>query len=225
VFALRVANNRTGVAWSPVVPAISLCEEEKGRVMQKHIVAWFRVWLLAGLAMLTTLLTSAARADEESQIKRGFEIAPVQLDLVGKNRALVGLGSYLVNTTGCNDCHTHPNWALGGNPYLGQTEQINTAQYLSGGRTFGMDMTVDPPVSIVSVNITPDSAGMPAGLTLYEFLDVMYTGHDPDDPKHKRLLKVMPWPLYRWKTDRDLTAMYEYLRAIPSLQNNPNPGP
>jgi hypothetical protein len=27
------------------------------------------------------------------------------------------------------------------------------------------------------------------------------------------------------KTDRDLTAIYEYLRALPSLPNNPNPGP
>jgi hypothetical protein len=35
----------------------------------------------------------------------------------------------------------------------------------------------------------------------------------------------MPWPLYRWKTDLELKAMYEYLRAIPSLPDNPNPGP
>jgi len=39
------------------------------------------------------------------------------------------------------------------------------------------------------------------------------------------LLQVMPWPLYRWKTDRELSAMYEYLRAIPPLLNNPSPGP
>ena len=33
----------------------------------------------------------------ESKIQRGFEIAPVPLNLAGKNRALVGLGSYIVN--------------------------------------------------------------------------------------------------------------------------------
>jgi hypothetical protein len=40
-----------------------------------------------------------ARADdrEESLIKWGFQIAPVPLNMVGKNRALVGLGGYLVN--------------------------------------------------------------------------------------------------------------------------------
>ncbi len=65
---------------------------------------------------------------------------------------------------------------------------------------------------------------MPAGLTWDEFRDVMRTGHDPDD-KPGVLLQVMPWPLYRWKTDHDLRAIYEYLRVIPHLVNNPTPGP
>ena len=174
------------------------------------------VWLGAVLAITIGWSVSAAPADEQSQILRGFEIAPVSLNLKGKDVALVGLGSYLVNTTGCNDCHTHPNWADGHNPFLGQPEQINTSQYLSGGRVFG-------PVA-KSANITPDKNGRPAGLTLAGFLEVMHTGHDPRDPPGD-LLQIMPWPLYRWKNDRDLAAMYEYLRAIPSLPDNPNPGP
>ena len=156
---------------------------------------------------------------DESQIKRGFDIVPagVALNLVGKNRALVGLGSYIVNTTGCNDCHTHRAYAPGGDPFQAQPEMINAAQYLAGGRTF-------PPSPFVSANITPDYAGRPAGFTLREFLKVMRTGHDPKDPPGV-LLQVMPWPVFSKKTDRDLTAIYEYLRAIPSLPNNPNPGP
>jgi len=35
--------------------------------------------------------------DEQSKIARGFAIAPVPLNLKKKNRALVGLGSYIVN--------------------------------------------------------------------------------------------------------------------------------
>jgi hypothetical protein len=38
-------------------------------------------------------------------------------------------------------------------------------------------------------------------------------------------LQVMPWPVYGKMSDRDLRAIYEYLRAIPSLPDNPNPGP
>jgi len=67
-------------------------------------------------------LSARGKADNdesESRIKRGFAIAPVKLNLVEKNRALVGLGSYLVNAVGgCNDCHTNPNYAPGGNPFL-----------------------------------------------------------------------------------------------------------
>ena len=78
------------------------------------------------------------------------------MDLRGKDPALVGLGSYVVNTSGCNDCHTHPEFKEGGNPFLGQPEMINAPVYLSGGRQFG---------PFTSANITPDSNGLPAGLT------------------------------------------------------------
>jgi hypothetical protein len=186
--------------------------------MEKHIAARAGTWL-AAVIVTTILQAPAAQAQEFSQILRGYEIAPVQLNLKGKDWALVYLGSYLVNTTGCNDCHTWPNWAQGGNPYLGQPEQINTQGYMGGGRPFGPDI-VDPTIQVVSANITPDKKGRPAGLTLPQFLDVMHTGRDPDDPMHKRLLKIMPWPLYQWKTDRDLAAIYEYLRAIPSIPTN-----
>jgi len=35
----------------------------------------------------------------------------------------------------------------------------------------------------------------------------------------------MPWPAFGKMTTRDLYAVYEYLRAIPSLPDNPHPGP
>jgi hypothetical protein len=195
--------------------------------MRQHIVVWSRVGLAAAFVVSIMLSTPTARADDDGQIRRGFEIIgeifpkSARLNLVGKNWALVGLGSYLVNSTGCNDCHTHPNWAPGGNPYVvGQPQQINTAEYLAGGRVFG---PIASPIAI-SPNITPDRNGRPAGLTLAGFLEVMRTGHDPRDPPGD-LLQVMPWPLYRWKTDQDLIAMYEYLRTIPTLPDNPQPGP
>src|SRR3974390_1787715 len=67
----------------------------------------------AGLAVIVLLgLTGSrgVRADdgdnEESKIQQGFAIAPVPLNLAGKNRALVGLGSYIVNAQAdCNACH------------------------------------------------------------------------------------------------------------------------
>src|ERR1700758_3599452 len=113
---------------------------------------------MAVFVMSAIMFAPVGHADEISQILRGFEIAPVKLNLKGKDWALVGLGSYLVNTTGCNDCHTYPNWTPTGNPYLGQPEQINTQGYMAGGRPFGAD-PVDHSVQVISANITPDKKG------------------------------------------------------------------
>ena len=148
--------------------------------------------------------------DDESIIKRGYELAPVELNLKGRNRALVGLGSYIVNTGGCNDCHTNPPYLAGGDPFLGEPEQINVPCYLSGGMPFG-----PPPNPLRSRNLTPQN-GLPAGLTLEQFITTLRTGEDQDHPGTGDLLQVMPWPVFGKKTDRDLTAIYEYLSAIPS---------
>lgn len=154
-------------------------------------------------------------SSDARKVQIGYAISPVALDTRGKNRALVGLGSYLVNAqSGCNDCHTHPSYSAGGDPYQGQPIVVNGSQYLSGGRQFG---------PFTAPNITPDAYGRPAGLTFEEFKQVFRTGKDPDGSG--RLLQVMPWPIYGNMTDGDLRAVYEYLRAIPSLPDNPSPGP
>lgn len=157
------------------------------------------------------------RASSESQVQRGFQISPpgVTLNLTHKNRDLVGLGSYIVNTGGCNECHTHPSYVAGHNPFMGQPELINAEQYMTGGRKFG---------PFTSANLTPDANGNPAGLALEQFIETLRTGHNPNDPPGV-LLQVMPWPAIGKKTDRDLRAIYEYLSALPSLPDNPSPGP
>src|SRR5689334_20644754 len=78
-------------------------------------------------AMLINVKRTKASDDDDfdgdSRIQRGLEIAPVKLNLKGNNRALVGLGSYIVNTGGCNDCHSTATYATGGNPFLGEPKK------------------------------------------------------------------------------------------------------
>ena len=88
-----------------------------------------------------------------------------------------------------------------------ETKQINAEHYLAGGVSFG---------PFTSDNITPDADGKPAGLSLGEFKTLLRTGHDPDDPDE--ILQVMPWPVFGDMTDRDLNAIYEYLRSIPHAE-------
>jgi mono/diheme cytochrome c family protein len=180
---------------------------------------------------------------EESRIRRGFAIAPVPLNLHEKNRALVGLGSYIVNAVGdCNGCHSAgppSEFANGGNPYLLSppftgNKQLNLATYLGGGRDFGPNGSVQ---HLYSRNLTPDKTGLPAGGHTYkEFVEIMRRGTDFDhvhpnctdgiatgncylSPVNGDLLQVMRWPFFQNMTDHDLRAIYEYLSAIPC-----NPG-
>jgi hypothetical protein len=197
--------------------------------------------------------SSGAHADEsdDALIRIGFEIAPVPLDLEGKDRRLVGLGSYIVNgVSNCNDCHSAgpaTQYAKGGNPYFkgSQPTVENPATYLGGGRVFPPLVANTPGATptIVSRNLTPDKTGRPeGGRTFAEFSYIMRTGTDLDHlhpncadptitasttcfpanlPWNGDLLQIMPWPKLRHLTEHDLRAIYEYLSAVPCIAGPP----
>jgi hypothetical protein len=200
---------------------------------------------ICGILILVTLTFAFARADGdsrhsalESRVEAGFALAPVHLNLTGKDRAMVGLGSYLVNAGGCDDCHStgpQAQYVPGRNPYFGQPEAINPATYLGGGRSFGQ--LIPGSATIISRNLTPDKSGRPIGGASYaEFLHTLRTGEDPDHlhptctgapnagciphPFKGELLQIMPWPNFQHLTDHDIRAIYEYLSAVPCVQGN-----
>ena len=214
-----------------------------------------------------------AGQDANSEIRIGFEIAPVQLDLKGKNCALVGLGSFIVNAHGdCDGCHTSAgppnfNYANNDNPYfLGVKApgKIDPGSYLAGGTDFGP--AVPPSVAVggfpagsnpamypppeygeyvgpdmISRNLTPNKDGVPeGGNTLEQFKSILRNGTDFDQlhptcttavpmpspancippPVNGAVLQVMPWPVFHNMTDREIDAIYEFLKTIPC-----QPGP
>ena len=131
--------------------------------------------------------------------RRGLAISPVAVDTHGLSHAArnaVGYGSYLVNALGsCADCH-------GGPP-----------TFLAGGMPFPLDQSH----VVYARNLTPDpDTGL--HLTEAEFIEALRTGRD-FHPDQTKALVVMPWPVLRWMSDRDLRAVYAYLRAIPPQAN------
>lgn len=176
-------------------------------------------------------------SNDEIRSRIGLLIAPVHLNLRGKNKELVGLGSYLVNHGGCNDCHTaapETQFLDGHNPYFGEKPgKLNPATYLSGGQDFGP--LIPGSAHIISRNLTPDKSGKPeGGASFQEFLETLRTGKDHDNlhptctgapndhcippPFDGSRLQIMPWPNYQKLTDHDIRAIYEYLRAVPCVQ-------
>jgi hypothetical protein len=190
-----------------------------------------RTWIAVtafGAAALALALANVGKGDGGGQApglneltaveKLGLRLAPLPLDLNGKDPKLVGLGSYLVNTVaGCWDCHADPaftppgtpdpQFEVGGDPYLGQPEKIELDGYVRGGRAFG---------PFLSRNLRPEiGTGLLAGRTFAQFVDIMRNGTDLDNPG--QLLQVMPWPAYKNMTDTDLQAIYLYLKALPEV--------
>jgi hypothetical protein len=97
---------------------------------------------------------------------------------------------------------------------------------------------------IVSRNLTPDKNGLPeGGHTLSQFMEILRTGADLDHihrtctsptggpsgtptpancippPVDGSRLQIMPWPDFQDMTDYDIRAIYEYLSAIPCIDN------
>jgi len=192
--------------------------------------------------------------DEKRAIQLGYAVAPVILNTTGLDSDLVGLGSYIVNVTGdCNGCHSagpQSEFLANGNPYTRLTPngpysgvtQVNTTTYLGGGRDFGGFPAPNSPLHIISRNLTPDASGKPEGHTLDEFITILRTGVDMDQrhpnctgapnssctpfPFDGSKLQIMRWPFFLNMTDRQLTAVYEYLSAIPCIQGaDPNEPP
>jgi len=165
---------------------------------------------VASSAGSTGPASSSDRDDERedevglrARARQGLAISPVRLSLEGKSgreRTLVGLGSYIVNAASdCAGCHSgQAGFLSGGNPF-----------FLGGGQV------------VWSRNLTPDPATGLA-LTRDQFMEAMRTGRDFHAGATKMLV-VMPWTTLRWSSDVDLDAIYAYLRAVPAVANGVPP--
>ena len=149
-----------------------------------------------GIVLLGGMLISSPRAhagdDSQDVVEIGLTIAPVKLNMKGKDRNLVGLGSFIVNAQAdCNGCHTSDptqEYKDPGNPFFNQHPTVvNPVTYLAGGQDFG---AVGPGnggsapgtgPDIITRNLTPDHTGLPAGgHTFSDFLAIMHNGKDFD---------------------------------------------
>jgi hypothetical protein len=150
----------------------------------------------------TTKAHAQQQNDSDEQLAAiGLRIAPVTLNLAGKDLKLVGLGSFIVNAQAdCNGCHnsspTGSEYGSSHNPYLLSPAnvppwKVAAQYYLGGGQNFGpagAGVSSGPYAAgtgngplIISRNLTPDHTGLPeGGHTLDQFLTIMRTGHDFD---------------------------------------------
>jgi len=149
----------------------------------------------------------------------------------------VALGKYLVETSGCHDCHTP--WHMGANgpepdmsralsghpqeivisapgkmpePFIGGMTATNTAWTGPWGVSFTPNLTPDP------------ETGIWREMSEDQFIQALRTGRHLG--QGRPILPPMPWLPYGQKTDDDLKAIYAYLQTIPPIKNKvPDPLP
>ena len=181
--------------------------------MKKILPTLMLLGVAAFALMMVNIGNGTARGDDdfERRAQIGLRIAPLPLNLEGRDVELVGYGSYLVNAmVDCNGCHSIQEYATGGDPFLGQPKRIDATDYLRGGR----QIPADTGQMVTSRNIRPElPSGLPASKTFAQFSAVFRHGIDFDNPG--QILQVMPWPTFQNMTHDDIRAIYEYLSALP----------
>lgn len=146
-------------------------------------------------------------------------------------------GKYLVDTSGCHDCHT---------PFkLGPKGPVPDMSRMLSGHPEAMVLPPAPqlppgPWAVVSAatntahagpwgvsytaNLTPDADTGLGRWTVRDFVSTIRTGRHMG--KGRPVLPPMPVPVYNHFTDQDLEAIFAYLRTVPAISNRvPEPMP
>ena len=152
-------------------------------------------------------------------------------------KAAVARGQYIVTTSGCHDCHTplkmgangpEPDMsrALSGHP---EGMQLPPAPQLPEGpwmTTVAATNTAwsGPWGLSYTANLTPDAETGLGKWTFEDFKQTIRTGRHMG--RGRPVLPPMPIPMYKHFEDRDLQAIYAYLRTVPAVKNRvPEPLP
>jgi mono/diheme cytochrome c family protein len=134
---------------------------------------------------------------------------PVQADYqkMPSEKDVVKYGAYLANATGCIDCHS-------------KTDKGN----IIPGTEFGGGMEFNMPGALVrSPNITFDNETGIGNWTKESFTArfKMYASpnYKPARVKPGDMNTPMPWGMYSGMTEKDIEALYAYLKSLKPIKN------
>lgn len=150
---------------------------------------------------------------------------------------LIARGKYIVNTSGCEDCHSPKVFTANG-PEFDKTRTLAGAPQdivlppldvkMLAGKWVATEMNltswVGPWGISFASNLTPDNGTGIGGLSEEMFIKTLREGKFMG--VGRPLLPPMPWQVIGQKTDEDLKAIYAYLRTLKPINNKvPDPVP
>ncbi len=140
-------------------------------------------------------------------------------------------GEHLVNTGGCNDCHTprkmgpmgpvmDSSMLLSGHPAKMPPPDINRKEIQKKGLAVTQTLTawVGPWGISYAANLTSDSTGI-GGWKESQFLYALRYGKYMGLPDARPILPPMPWETIRNYSDDELKAIFAYLKTVKPVNN------
>jgi mono/diheme cytochrome c family protein len=174
--------------------------------------AYARRWLLGSAAGAVALMLIASTSGQAQQ--RGAAAAP---------GASVERGRYLVNITGCHDCHSPKSQGMTPDParlLSGRPSTTKIPTKADGEIHVSLDLTAwyGPWGQTVASNLTPDPAtGLPGrGYNEKTFVTAMRTGKKPNGTA---VMPPMPVEVYNNLSDDDLRSIWMYLQTVKPIRN------
>ena len=168
--------------------------------------------IIAYLRTLQPIKKDIAKSEIDFPVNILINTMPVKADYqkIPNEKDVVNYGAYLINATGCVDCHS-------------KTDKGKVIP----GTEFGGGMEFVQPGGIVrSPNITPDLETGIGSWTKEMFTArfKMYTqiGYKPTELKKGDLNTPMPWVMYAGMKEKDLEAIYSYLNQLRPIKNSVN---
>jgi len=156
---------------------------------------------------------------------------PLAPDTNRDSMLLIKRGEYLVNTIGCDDCHSpkimgphgpEVDKALRFSGYPSQRPMppANEEALKNGWALFGPDLTtsIGPWGASFAANITSDATGI-GNWTEAQFLKAIREGKSKGLDGSRPLLPPMPWQNFRKMNDEDLKSIFVYLKTTNPVKN------
>jgi hypothetical protein len=178
---------------------------------------------LAGLAIVAVPMVAFLAGAEQQRV-------------AAFNDDRVARGKYLVDSIGCDDCHTPKRMGPNG-PILDQGRRLSghpegsalpAAPAAKGpwiaSTTSDLTAWSGPWGVSYAFNLTPDENTGIGSWSEETFVKAIRTGRHMGVARP--ILPPMPWFVYRNMTDEDLKSVYAFLRSIPPVHNRvPEPVP
>jgi len=193
--AITTGVNKDGDALFPVMPY-----SYYGRMDKEDIEA-----IIAYLRTLTPIESNTPQREIDFPLNFIVNTIPDKAHFTKRppKANTVEYGAYLVNASGCRECHTPAD----------DKGKIDLSLAFTGGRAFKM-----PGLMVRSANLTPDNETGLGNWTSELFVQ-RFKAYSTDSIPSGNTNTIMPWTMYAGMDTLDLEAIFTYLHSLKPVKN------